>query len=507
VFLHLRFDKTRKPRNSPRKFSPLSTKFPRTSPYKMADESDVKQPTTLSEATRDLRAARNASNKLQKENDDISKLNHELRDKITDLTERLHTLEDNQSDTARTLFHDDDASDDDNTKSTGVATPEKLYASMLENLTDQSVTIDHYHGFGDTVQNWCDHVRAVAGLKGWNASQTFRRAVLSLRGPAATAVRNKRDELHTMADLEKFLQKRFGVTDPKRHFTNALSRIRQGTESGKKFIDRFQAQVTAVNVSLPNYFSDEHFVQFFKQALNKQYLLEVKRAKAKTLDDAFSVVRDADSFLEGSVTPESVSVAAEGGLVYLKEHCDKAHTNLVEKMKEIVAPISNNGGFRNGQRFSNNYRPNGVIRCQICSKIGHSASRCRMRGWPTERRYQFNNTPQPRANNSQNVMTCYACGKIGHRASECRSTQRRNNGFQQRGGRFNSQRNRGTFNSQLYCTACSRRGHTAATCYASRGFTQGRFKTGAQNMRNTRFRGSINSISTPAVYSLNLVLS
>jgi len=176
--------------------------------------------------------------------------------------------------------------------------PTELYATMLENLTDQTITLDHFYGYGDVpVEEFLERVKEVSSLKKWNASQTFRRALLALRGPAATAVRNFREEINSLVQLSKFLNRRFGVRNPKDHFTRILTQIKQGNDSGRKFIDRFQDVKTKVSVALPGFFTDQHFVTFFKQALRPEYLREVRRHKLGSLEQCFDAAREADSYL------------------------------------------------------------------------------------------------------------------------------------------------------------------------------------------------------------------
>ena len=183
--------------------------------------------------------------------------------------------------------------------------PGKLYANLLESLVDQSIPLETFHGFGDvSVQEWVSSIVDISKLKQWSSSQTLRRALLLLRGPAATAARIFRDEIHSLEQLSKFLHRRFGIKNPKDHYTRVLSRIRQGSDTGRKFIDRFQDGKTKVSLALPEYFSDSHFVTFFKQALNPDYRNELRRCKPRNLEACFDAVRDADIFLEGKMDRE-----------------------------------------------------------------------------------------------------------------------------------------------------------------------------------------------------------
>ena len=188
-----------------------------------------------------------------------------------------------------------------------------VYASMLENLTDTSISLSTFHGTedGQTCADWIATVRDVQSLKGWSDEATFKRAILSLRGPAEQAVRNFRSQITNLDQLYRFLEKRFGIKNNREHFLNALTKLKQNDrEKGINFLERWQKLATQCEVSLGNYFSKEQMADFLRQSLSKPFKLECKRAKAKTLEELIDCVRDADALLP-HLDPSYVNLAMD----------------------------------------------------------------------------------------------------------------------------------------------------------------------------------------------------
>lgn len=86
---------------------------------------------------------------------------------------------------------------------------------MSENISDQSIEIEKFEGFGDvTVDEWIDDLIPIKDLKGRSENQTFRRAVTGLESPAKAAVRNSRNTIRNLAELEKILRDAYDVREP-----------------------------------------------------------------------------------------------------------------------------------------------------------------------------------------------------------------------------------------------------------------------------------------------------
>ena len=308
---------------------------------------------------RDIRMAEEARKKAETELEKSNKEKQELEKKIIELTSQMDKmkLEGKESESSSSL-------DPAPTLEKDAPETHKYFASMVDRIVDQSVQIDKFHGDGETtVHDWIDHVKMVADLKGWGLAETFRRARLQLRGPAAIAYRNFRKDINSLDQLADFLNKRFGVVTPKETYTNQLFNIKQGSQNGKTFINRFQKIMTAANVAMPGYFSDDHFATFFKQALSKPYLLEIKRAKAKTIDRMFEVVRDADSFLRDTIERDSaISLATERGFKEVRDLIEEKFSAIQAESASPVAPARRyfSRGFRKergGFPRRPNYRP------------------------------------------------------------------------------------------------------------------------------------------------------
>ena len=67
--------------------------------------------------------------------------------------------------------------------------------------------------------------------------------------------------------------------------------MKQGSESARKFIDRFQAIKTKLDTACPNQMSEKLYLSFFKQALRNEYRREIKRLSPKTLNDAMKIAK------------------------------------------------------------------------------------------------------------------------------------------------------------------------------------------------------------------------
>ena len=120
------------------------------------------------------------------------------------------------------------------------------------------------------------------------------------------------------------------------------------------------------------------------------------------------------------------------------------------------------------------------ITCQICSKVGHTASTCRDRLCRVSLAQlvcQICNKEGHAANRCEVSIKCQICDKLGHSAKQCRSQNIRVENCQICGkaGHIASRCfqvkppiDRGNFQlearSQLNCQLCKRTGHTAATC-------------------------------------------
>ena len=239
---------------------------------------------------------------------------------------------------------------------------------MLENLTDTSISLSTFHGTedGQTCADWIATVRDVQSLKGWSDDATFKRAILSLRGPAEQAVRNFRSQITNLDQLYRFLEKRFGIKNNREHFLNALTNLKQNDrEKGINFLERWQKLATQCEVSLGNYFSKEQMADFLRQSLSKPFKLECKRAKAKTLEEIIDCVRDADALLP-HLDPSYVNLAMDS---------EKSILSKIDEIKqyfdEKILPGSIN-------QITSRPRPGepGYFVCFWCHKPYHTWRQC-----------------------------------------------------------------------------------------------------------------------------------
>jgi hypothetical protein len=86
-------------------------------------------------------------------------------------------------------------------------------------------------------------LKSIQQLKGWSENQTFRRAITRLEDPAKSAVQNNRHSVTDLAELEKFLRDAYGVREPFAHYADKLASIKQGRDTGRKFVDRYQSGI------------------------------------------------------------------------------------------------------------------------------------------------------------------------------------------------------------------------------------------------------------------------
>ena len=240
--------------------------------------------------------------------------------------------------------------------------PNATLGSLLDHLTDQSVSLQTFSGHDDplSVMEFIDNVKEVGNLKLWSQPQMFRRALLALRGPAAKAVRNFRSEINSLDQLNKFLNKRYGIARPKEFFQARLSKIRQAqNESGRAFLDRFLNLVSASNSCIKGYFTDEQYAIFLKAALTRPYLLECKRAHANTLEKLMQVIREADTLL-GNTSGDKISAVTTRALESTELSTDvKNYINkqIQKAQKETVAPVTQQIHQANPRNRTTDTRP------------------------------------------------------------------------------------------------------------------------------------------------------
>jgi transposase InsO family protein len=311
---------------------------------------------------------------------------------------------------------------------------EKAFLSVFENVSDQSVKLDEYRGAGDvSVSTWIQRVRSVANLKGWSEEQIYKRSLLSLKSPARDAVqnamltdRNPNGFIFDMKSLERFLHKRYGVSNPVSHYLERFQKIKQApSESGREFIERFQRIKTELDTACPGKFSDDVYLAWLKGGLRKSFKIELlKQRGIKTFSEAISVITVADQWIEMDLTEEEVNFTQFGTRGRI-------------------------GKNRSPEKFGN------VPRCQLCGKLYHTAEKCfqlgRFRGnrvnggqnFSNGRNREFRrNRPSVRTNN-QNFQSnnrnsnqrpvgsraCFYCGNEGHfkrDCAECKAERNRN---------------------------------------------------------------------------------
>jgi hypothetical protein len=243
--------------------------------------------------------------------------------------------------------------------------PNQLFREMLENISDQSIDIDKFEGFGDvTVDEWIADLKSIRDLKGWSENQTFRRAMTRLEDPAKSAVRNNTHSIRDLAELEKFLRDAYDVREPFAYYADKLASIKQGRDTGRKFVDRFQTIKTKLDASCPGQFSDNLYVEFFKRALRKEYRVEVQREKAKTLLKAMRVVRHADDFLLDTYQ-DSINLVSS----------DSKMEKILRQMEKMQNQLSGQASqwSRNNSRFLEKNQ----MFCQVCNRTNHFTEECR----------------------------------------------------------------------------------------------------------------------------------
>ena len=272
--------------------------------------------------------------------------------------------------------------------------PNATLGSLLDHLTDQSVSLQTFSGHDDplSVIEFIDNVKEVGNLKLWSQPQMFRRALLALRGPAAKAVRNFRSEINSLDQLNKFLNKRYGIARPKEFFQARLSKIRQAqNESGRAFLDRFLNLVSASNSCIKGYFTDEQYAIFLKAALTRPYLLECKRAHANTLEKLMQVIREADTLL-GNTSGDKISAVTTRALESTELSTDvKNYINkqIQKAQKETVAPVTQQIHQANPRNRTTDTRPSS--RFNNFSRFHSNRDNQTARNFP---RQQFRPNPQ-----------------------------------------------------------------------------------------------------------------
>jgi len=372
--------------------------------------------------------------------------------------------------------------------------PEVNLAHVIADVFDTNIQVDRFHGEKDelSVQAWLERLKMIANTKNWTDEQTFKRAMIALGGPAFDAVNHNRSRITNLEKLTKFLNARFGVRSPRDWYLRKLSQIRQGTDTAAQFINRFEKLANNCEDALPGYFSDSLLMGFFKQALSKPYLLEVKRRKGiKTLDELIRVVREADSFLKERAL-ESVTPIA-GSQTRLSRMQDQIE-ELSKQIKQRTEPVSQVFNPQNNDNYKDRF-------CFMCKKSGHFANPSCLRKMQ-QNMVNGSNFGFRRPNNRfstprQQRFTCYRCFG-NHRASECRARFPRNN------------------NPELVprCAICKKFGHFSKDhgrfqppFPRESGFNRNRSQQGGANNRNSRWqprsanrfrfgnpRGSVNTV-------------
>ena len=132
----------------------------------------------------------------------------ELIQQIVDLNAKINAFEAPQDSSSRkssasTVLTEQPRSSSSNTNSED--------PKMDSNFLVHQYDIEKYYGHesDQPFSEWFMTLKEVQALKNYSDSQTFRRAILSLRGDAAAAVRNNRDKINNLAELERFLSRRY----------------------------------------------------------------------------------------------------------------------------------------------------------------------------------------------------------------------------------------------------------------------------------------------------------
>ena len=139
-----------------------------------------------------------------------------MKQQILDLNAKINAFEAPQDNTSRkssasTVLTEQPTSSSANTSSEDPKMDSNFLVQILDNLVDHQYDIEKYYGHesDQPFSEWFMTLKEVQALKNYSDSQTFRRAILSLRGDAAAAVRNNRDKITNLAELERFLSRRY----------------------------------------------------------------------------------------------------------------------------------------------------------------------------------------------------------------------------------------------------------------------------------------------------------
>ena len=215
----------------------------------------------------------------------------------------------------------------------------------------------------------------------------------------------------------------------------------------------------------------------FRTSITNNSIECFKRGLKPEVEQRLENADDMEHIVQNAIKAERL---VEARRVLSKEGSDQVGNLPQNKAIKRGTYVSQVFHAERNREASDSFNTRFSIICQICGKVGHTASTCRdrlSRVSLAQLVCQICNKEGHAANHCEISIKCQICDKLGHSAKQCRSQNIRIENCQICGkvGHIVSRcfqvkppTNRGSLQlearSHLNCQLCKRTGHTAATC-------------------------------------------
>lgn len=191
---------------------------------------------------------------------------------------------------------------------------------LLEGQTAQTHDIPKFTGnSAPSYEDWLDRVISIKEARGWDEFRMYREIKLALYDPAFSTVQNDPENANTYQGLLRVLRNHFGIRNPRTHYVDKLSSIRQlEDETGQAYVGRFTKLHRRLNDAMPgdSLYDENTLRAWFKRGLRRAHktLLETKLkffgAENVSLADCLMLIKTSDSLAKQMDRPVVLSANA-----------------------------------------------------------------------------------------------------------------------------------------------------------------------------------------------------